>query len=49
MGWHLSAAAPSVALGEIFEAELPCRHAAPENKTAIPIIRNDVIVWLHEK
>ena len=46
---HLPAAASSVALGEIFEPELPCRHTTPENKTAIPIIRNDVIVWLHEK
>ena len=49
MGGHLPAAASGVALGEIFEAKLARRHAAPENKTTIPIIRNDVIFRLHEE
>ena len=45
MRWHLPAAASGVALCKIFEAKLARCHAAPENKTAVAIIRYDVIAW----
>ena len=47
MRWHLPAAASGIALCKIFEAKLTRCHAAPENKTAVTIIRYDVIVRFH--
>ena len=47
MGWHLPAATSGIALGKIFQSKFARGHASPENKAAIAIIRNDVIVWLH--
>jgi len=44
MRWHLTAAAPVVRFAKIFKAKLARCHAAPENKTAVAIIRHDVIV-----
>src|SRR6266511_6154036 len=44
---HLPAAASGVALCKIFESELARRHSAPKNKTAVAIIRDDVVVRFH--
>ena len=44
---HLPAAASGVALCKIFEPELARRHSAPKNKTAVAIIRHDVVVRFH--
>src|SRR5947208_14520069 len=45
MRWHLPTAASSIALCKIFETKLARCHTAPENKTAVAIIRYDVIAW----
>ena len=44
---HLAATAPGVPFREIFETELTGGHAAPEHESAIPIIRDDIVVGLH--
>jgi hypothetical protein len=47
--WHLPTAAAGVAFSEILETKLARGHSASENKTAIAIIRNNVIIRFHEK
>src|SRR5262249_44313539 len=44
---HLPTAAPGVALCKIFETELARRYSAPEHKTAVAIIRHDMVVCFH--
>ena len=46
---HLPAAASGIAFREIFKTKFARRHTASENETAVPIVRHDVIVRLHEE